>query len=98
MWLLKQAMSYQILIKMKFKAQIDVMTMPEILDPQGKVVTGSLHNLGMGGVSDVRIGKHITLFVDAEDENTAKSVVDDACKKLLANVIMENYDFHFEKC
>jgi phosphoribosylformylglycinamidine synthase len=81
---------------MKFKAQIDIMPMEEILDPQGKVVTASLHNLGLGDVSDVRIGKHIRLFVDAPDRQKAEEMVDTACRKLLANLIMERYTFQLE--
>ncbi|MCX6352217.1 MAG: phosphoribosylformylglycinamidine synthase subunit PurS [Bacteroidetes bacterium] len=78
---------------MKYKANIDIMTMNEILDPQGKVVTSSLHKLGLSGVADVRIGKHITLMVDAADKTAASEMVDTACKKLLANLIMEKYSF-----
>jgi phosphoribosylformylglycinamidine synthase subunit PurS len=82
---------------MKFRAQIDIMPMEEILDPQGKVVTASLHNLGLSSVDDVRIGKHIRLFVDAADQSAAEKMVDDACKKLLANLIMERYTFRLEQ-
>lgn len=81
---------------MKFKAQIDIMPMEEILDPQGKVVTNSLHNLGLDQISDVRIGKHINLFVEAENEEKAGELVNNACKKLLANVIMERYSFRLD--
>ena len=82
---------------MKFKAQIDVMTMEEILDPQGKVVTSSLHNMGLAGIGDVRIGKHINMFVDAADKKQAEEMVDTACRKLLANLIMERYSFQVEE-
>jgi len=78
---------------MKFKAQIDVMPMQEILDPQGKVVTQSLHNLGIGSVADVRIGKHISLFIEADSASDAETQADLACRKLLANPIMETYSF-----
>jgi phosphoribosylformylglycinamidine synthase PurS subunit len=81
---------------MKFKAQIDIMPMEEILDPQGKVVTQSLHNLGLHEVDHVRIGKHIQLFVDAPGKAEASEMVDTACKKLLANLIMERYEFHLD--
>lgn len=82
---------------MKFRAQIDVMPMEEILDPQGKVVTASLHNLGLGNVENVRIGKHIRLEVEAADKKAAEEMVDNACKKLLANMIMERYTFRLEE-
>ena len=78
---------------MKFVAEINVMPLKEILDPQGKAVTGSMKNLGLSEIHNVRIGKHITLEVEASDENEAREKVDQACKKLLANLIMESYDF-----
>jgi phosphoribosylformylglycinamidine synthase subunit PurS len=81
---------------MKFKAQIDIMPMEELLDPQGKVVTLSLHNLGLHTIENVRIGKHINLFVEAENIESAEVMVDTACKKLLANLIMEKYEFHVD--
>jgi len=77
----------------KFKAHIDIMPMEELLDPQGKVVTQSLHKLGLNEIDHVRIGKHITLTITAASEADAKIKVDDACKKLLANLIMERYSF-----
>lgn len=77
---------------MKYTAHITVMPHKELLDPQGKAVTGSLHNLGLAGVHDVRIGKHITLQLEASDEAVAQMMADDACKKLLANPVMESYE------
>ena len=78
---------------MKFKVEIDVMPLKNLLDPQGKAVTASMKNLGMPEIENVRIGKHISLSVEAEDEAKAKVKVDEACKKLLANEIMESYEF-----
>jgi phosphoribosylformylglycinamidine synthase PurS subunit len=78
---------------MKFLAEINVMPHKEILDPQGKAVTGSMKNLGLAEISNVRVGKRITLEVEAANEEIAKQKVDEACKKLLANVIMETYEF-----
>jgi phosphoribosylformylglycinamidine synthase len=77
---------------MKYTAHITVMPLKELLDPQGKAVTGSLHNLGLSGVHDVRIGKHIALQLDAADETAAKTIAQEACKKLLANPVMESFD------
>jgi phosphoribosylformylglycinamidine synthase PurS subunit len=77
----------------KFQAEIDVMPKKEILDPQGKAVTGSMKNLGLAEIQNVRIGKHITLEIDAESEEIAHIKVDTACKNLLANLIMESYSF-----
>jgi phosphoribosylformylglycinamidine synthase subunit PurS len=78
---------------MKYFAQIDVMTRKEILDPQGKAVKLGLHNLQMDAIDNVRIGKHITLEVEAETEDQARETVDSACRQLLANLIMEEYTF-----
>lgn len=77
---------------MTFTAHINIMPLKELLDPQGKAVTGSLHNLGLSGVHDVRIGKHIVLQLEAPDEATAKSLAQDACRKLLANPVMESFE------
>jgi len=53
---------------------------------------GGLGNLGLNGVQDVRVGKHITLDIDAENEIAAKEIADTACRKLLANPVMEFYE------
>jgi phosphoribosylformylglycinamidine synthase len=78
---------------MKYRAEIDVMPLKALLDPQGKAVTGSMKNLGLPEIENVRIGKHITLEIEASSKDTATSKVDEACKKLLANQIMEFYEF-----
>jgi phosphoribosylformylglycinamidine synthase subunit PurS len=77
----------------KFLAEIDVMPKKEILDPQGKAVTGSMKNLGLSEIQNIRIGKHISLEIDADSAETANAKVDQACKNLLANLIMESYSF-----
>ena len=82
---------------MKFKASIDVMPLEALLDPQGKAVTQSISNLGLNEISNVRIGKHITLFVEADNEEGAKKQVNQACNKLLCNQIMESFTFSLEK-
>ena len=81
----------------KFQAEIDVMPKKEILDPQGKAVTGSMKNLGLSEIQNVRIGKHISLEIEADNAETAYAKVDQACKSLLANLIMESYNFTIEK-
>jgi phosphoribosylformylglycinamidine synthase len=68
------------------------MPLKDLLDPQGKAVLGGLHNLGMHGVSDVRVGKHITLQIEAASEGEAKAVAEEASKKLLANAVMEYFE------
>ena len=65
----------------------------ELLDPQGKAVSSSMKNLGLPEVGNVRIGKHISLELEAADEADAKSKVEKACKDLLANQIMESFEF-----
>jgi phosphoribosylformylglycinamidine synthase subunit PurS len=82
---------------MKFKAEIDVMPLEALLDPQGKAVTQSMGNLGLSEITNVRIGKHIHLFVEAASEEEAKAKTDEACKKLLVNEIMEGYSFTISK-
>ena len=78
---------------MKFRAEIDIMPLKALLDPQGKAVSQSMKNLHLAEISNVRIGKHISLEVEAADKDTAHSKVAEACKKLLANQIMESYIF-----
>ena len=69
------------------------MPLKELLDPQGKAVNSSLHNLGLSQVQDVRIGKHITLKIEANNKIEAEEVTKNACKKLLVNPVMEDFDF-----
>ncbi len=79
-----------------FFAEIDIMPHSQILDPQGKAVTGSMKNLGLPEIENIRIGKHISLQVKAENEKEAYEKVDKACKLLLANLIMEEYTIHLK--
>lgn len=78
---------------MKYIAHINVMPLKELLDPQGKAVNNSLHNLGLSSVQDVRIGKHISMHIEAHTKEEATSMTREACKKLLANPVMEAFDF-----
>ncbi len=78
---------------MKFQAEIDIMPLKALLDPQGKAVSGSMKNLGLPEITNVRIGKHISLEIEADTKELATAKVDEACKKLLANQIMESYKF-----
>lgn len=77
---------------MKYTAFINIMTRPEILDPQGKATLHGLHQLGFQSVSQVRIGKRISLNLEAASEGEARKQVEKACEVLLANVIMEGYE------
>lgn len=78
---------------MLFTAEIDIMPHRELLDPQGKTVTKNLEKLALGAIQNVRIGKHVTLQIEAANEAEAHALADTACKKLLANQIMEGYTF-----
>jgi phosphoribosylformylglycinamidine synthase subunit PurS len=82
---------------MKFVADINIMPHKELLDPQGKAVANNLKNVGISGVQDVRIGKHISLNLEADSEAAARELVDIACRKLLANVIMESFQFELHE-
>ena len=77
---------------MTYNVQIKVMPLKDLLDPQGKAVMGGLQNLGLQGVEDVRVGKHITLQIEADTEDAAKQIAHEASKKLLANPVMEFYE------
>lgn len=78
---------------MKFTAEIDIMPLKALLDPQGKAVAHGLMNMGMSEIENVRIGKHITLEIEAESKEVAATKVDEACKKLLSNPIMESFSY-----
>ena len=82
---------------MKYKAEIDIMPLKSLLDPQGKAVSANMGNLGLSEIKNVRIGKHITLEIEADSEKNAKLKVDEACKKILCNQIMESYNFSIKQ-
>ena len=68
------------------------MPLKELLDPQGKAVLGGLSNLGLNAVSDVRVGKNVTLQVEAGSPEEARAIAEEASKKLLANPVMEYFE------
>ncbi len=78
---------------MTYLAVVHVMPHKELLDPQGKAVKNSLPNVGVEGVADVRVGKRIELRVDADSKAAAEAQVEKACKSVLANPIMERFEF-----
>lgn len=82
---------------MKFRAEIDIMPLKTLLDPQGKAVSASMGNVGLSEITNVRIGKHITLEIDAENKELANTKVTEACTKLLVNQIMEGFEFTLEE-
>ena len=81
---------------MKFRASIDIMPLPALLDPQGKAVSSNMKNIGLSSIDSVRIGKHITLEVEAGSQAEAEEQVKTACEKLLANQIIEQFEFRVE--
>ena len=68
------------------------MPLKDLLDPQGKAVMGGLSNLGLKGIQDVRVGKNITLQIEAASVDAAKTIAEEASKKLLANPVMEYFE------
>jgi len=62
-----------------------------VLDPQGKAIQQTLNGMGFSEVNEVRQGKYFDIEVNETDENKAKSKVDEMCKKLLANLVIEDY-------
>jgi phosphoribosylformylglycinamidine synthase subunit PurS len=77
---------------MNFSIEVKVMPLKELLDPQGKAVMNGLGNLGLSSIDDVRIGKNITMQVNATSAEEARNIAEEAAKKLLANPVMEYYE------
>jgi phosphoribosylformylglycinamidine synthase len=80
-----------------FKATVIIRRRPSILDPQGVAVEKGASLLGLSNVKETRIGKFIEFVVDANDKSAAEKEVNEYCNKLLANPIMEDYEFKLEK-
>ncbi len=74
-----------------FSARVYVTLKPAVNDPQGNAVLSSLHSLGFGSVNDVRVGKFLTLDLDANDQPAAERQIAEMCDKLLANPVIESY-------
>ncbi|HRN58279.1 MAG TPA: phosphoribosylformylglycinamidine synthase subunit PurS [Agriterribacter sp.] len=77
---------------MTYAVHINIMPLKELLDPKGKAVLSGLSNLGLKGIEDVRIGKHITLQIAAGSAEEAKKIAEEASQKLLANQVMEYFE------
>tara|TARA_Y100001970_G_C14128777_1_gene800456 strand:+ start:862 stop:1101 length:240 start_codon:yes stop_codon:yes gene_type:complete len=73
------------------KFSVTVTLKKDVLDPQGKVVLNTLQNLGMENLKSVRQGKYFEIELNDNDQNKAEKKVEDMCKKLLANLIIEDY-------
>tara|TARA_B100000902_G_scaffold370262_1_gene395232 strand:+ start:697 stop:948 length:252 start_codon:yes stop_codon:yes gene_type:complete len=78
---------------MKFFAQINILPQDAILDPQGKTVENNTTKLGLENISNIRIGKHITLHIEAPSKEIAQEKIDQLCQKLLVNQITEKYEY-----
>jgi phosphoribosylformylglycinamidine synthase subunit PurS len=83
--------------KSRFRANIRVTLRTSILDPQGKAVQHALDSMGLHAATDVRIGKFIELSLDCATEEEASRLAGEACSKLLANPVMEDYSFTIER-
>ena len=80
-----------------FLAKVYVTLKPTVNDPQGLTIRGALHNLGFQTVSSVRAGKYMELRIGGEDEAVVRKQLDEMCRKLLANTVIENYRFELER-
>jgi phosphoribosylformylglycinamidine synthase len=80
-----------------FKAKVLIKRRLSILDPQGQAVEKGAIHLGLNNIKETRIGKYIEFLVELDDETKASTEVDEYCRKLLANPIIEDYEFHLEK-
>ena len=79
-----------------YLAKVYVTLKPTVNDPQGLTIKGALHNLGFVGVTNVRAGKYMEVKLKGDDQGIAHQQVDEMCKKLLANPVIENYTFELE--
>jgi len=79
-------------MSVRFEARVEITHLPGILDPQGATVERALPALGYDNVSDVRVGKSIRLVLDADDEAAARDQVEEMCRRLLANPVIEAYE------
>ncbi|ERN40197.1 phosphoribosylformylglycinamidine synthase, purS protein [Rubidibacter lacunae KORDI 51-2] len=79
-----------------YRARVYVTLRPSVLDPAGAAVESGLHGLGYDSVSSVRIGKYVELQLQAKDDVTARSQLDQICDRLLANPAIENYRFELD--
>ena len=81
---------------MRFTAHVTIMPIKNLLDPQGKAVLGGLANLGLTGIKEVRVGKQITLEIEAPSAAEAKVLAQEATQKVLCNQVMEQYEIQLD--
>jgi phosphoribosylformylglycinamidine synthase PurS subunit len=79
-----------------YKANICITLRSSILDPQGKASESALSSLGFDTIDHVRIGKYAELWIEAEDADAARVIAQQACEKLLANPVMEDFAVSLE--
>ena len=79
-----------------YLAKVYITLKPTVNDPQGLTIKGALHNLGFTSVEDVRAGKYIEIRIEENDMTKADEQVNEMCRKLLANPVIENYRFELE--
>ena len=73
------------------KISVIITLKQDVLDPQGKVINQTLTGMGFDNIDEVRQGKYFEININEQDENKAKAQVEEMCKKLLANLVIENY-------
>ena len=79
-----------------FIAKVYITLKPTVNDPQGLTIRGALHTLGFSAVQEVRAGKYIEIRIAENDLEKARAEVQDMCRKLLANTVIENFRFELE--
>jgi phosphoribosylformylglycinamidine synthase PurS subunit len=80
-----------------YLAKIYISLKPTVNDPQGLTIRGALHNLGFTEVTSVRMGKYVEVKIEEDEQSRAQEQVNEMCRKLLANPIIENYDFELKE-
>jgi phosphoribosylformylglycinamidine synthase len=81
----------------ELKAKVEIKFKPGVLDPQGKAILSALHNLGYGEVEEARVGKLIELKLKDKSKEEATRRIEEMCKKLLANPVIEDFIIRFEE-
>jgi phosphoribosylformylglycinamidine synthase PurS subunit len=80
-----------------YLAKVYITLKQTVNDPQGLTIKGALHNLGFASVEDVRAGKYIEVKIDEKGITAARKQIDEMCRKLLANPVIESYRFDLER-
>ena len=80
-----------------YHAKITVTLRKSILDPQGKAIEHALHSINLLQVENLRVGKHIELNINTKNFDEAKKITEEACKQLLGNPVMEDYNFSIDE-